>query len=236
MNKVIIGMLVKNEAGRYLKRVIDNIRISIDPSYIFVLDDRSTDGTVKELKELEVDHIETNTSLYTWESNEFHLRKHLLNKCEEIGLCNGFDYVGIIDADEIYQGKIDFSHGADYIGLPLFDMWSETHYREDSHWRAHKAIWPMFVKIRGITKWDRLPGLHCGRFPISKDIRHNIHLMPGAFIKHMGWSNIKDRWKKFKRYMRLDPLGQYGILEQYISIMDSMPNLIELAGKKEGAK
>ncbi len=66
---------------------------------------------------------------------------------------------------------------------------------------------------------------HCGRFP------ENIFELPNRIsqlrLKHFGWRKPEDRLKKFKRYQRLDPNGLYGWKEQYMSILDDNPNLVE---------
>jgi hypothetical protein len=71
-------------------------------------------------------------------------------------------------------------------------------------------------------------GLHCGRFPMNKLI---CPINSGINIKHMGWSTQKDREEKYKRYLRIDPDGKYGILEQYLSILDPKPELSLFEGE-----
>ncbi|HEY3426295.1 MAG TPA: glycosyl transferase family 2, partial [Negativicutes bacterium] len=44
--------------------------------------------------------------------------------------------------------------------------------------------------------------------------------------QHWGWARPADRLEKFYRYKKLDPKAQYGIKEQYQSILDPKPNLI----------
>ena len=46
-------------------------------------------------------------------------------------------------------------------------------------------------------------------------------------IKHYGWATQADRIAKYNRYMKLDPLGQYGWKAQYDSILDPNPRLIQ---------
>jgi hypothetical protein len=46
-------------------------------------------------------------------------------------------------------------------------------------------------------------------------------------VKHYGWATKEDRAAKYERYMRFDPEGKYGSLQQYESIMDADPKLVK---------
>jgi hypothetical protein len=72
-------------------------------------------------------------------------------------------------------------------------------------------------------EWNEKP-LHCGRFPCNSAPNTMPTMIP---IKHMGWSTEEDRQKKYDRYMKIDPLGRNGWLEQYKSILDESPNLVK---------
>lgn len=143
------------------------------------------------------------------------------------------DWILSLDADEIFQDKIiniikslisqpDY----DYYAFRLYDMWDEDHYREDNYWRAHNYYRPFLIRYQPNFSytWLEKP-LHCGRIP------ENIFNLNGCVcytrLKHLGWSRKKLREDKYKRYLQLDPEGNYGILEQYKSILDENPRLIK---------
>ena len=46
-------------------------------------------------------------------------------------------------------------------------------------------------------------------------------------IQHFGWATEEDREAKYKRYQDLDPDTIYGVKEQYDSILDTAPNLVQ---------
>jgi hypothetical protein len=235
---VIIGMLVKNEANRYLKRVLDKIVLNSDR--LIVLDDASEDDTVEICRDYGAEIHLSPVSL--WETNEYQQRYKLLELCLEKS--SESDFIGIIDADEIISidtetmfspvGNMKHQCGSapnevTYMGLPLFDMWSETHYREDKYWVAHRTFWPLFVRAKKelLGLWPKGQRLHCGRFPyIPRDPDRRVMAFRGYHIKHMGWATPKDRYSKFLRYMKIDSQGIYGILDQYLSIMDPYPNIV----------
>lgn len=219
---IIIGMLVKNEANRWLKECLNALR---PYDRIIVLDDCSEDDTVRICREFGAEVHLSMTSL--WGENEFRQRYRLLELCLE--KAKSGDFIGIIDADEILDGPPIFIDNIQpeigYIGLNLYDMWSLTHYRDDEYWSAHKRYWPLFVRAdRKLLDWENGSRLHCGRFPLIDSWK--MAISAGTKVKHMGWSTQKDRYKKFMRYMRIDGGGIYGVFEQYLSIMDPAANLM----------
>jgi glycosyltransferase involved in cell wall biosynthesis len=221
---LIIGMLVKNEANRWLSETIR----ALNCDHLIVLDDASSDNTIEICKSLRAEVHRSLTSL--WETNEYAQRHRLLELCLE--KAGRDDWLGIIDADEILDGapfkNFNIGPDADYVGIPLYDMWNATHFRDDERWNAHKRYWPIFARAnkRLLTSWTDGGRLHCGRFPIAQAIgRDNIARTNLLRVMHMGWSTPKDRYKKFMRYMKIDGAGKYGSLPQYLSIMDPEPVL-----------
>lgn len=143
------------------------------------------------------------------------------------------EWIIILDADEMFEEDAPYqlrellthSSNIDYFSFRLYDMWTETHYREDLLWQAHKWYRPLAVRNipKFQDKWQETPQ-HCGRFP-----KNIIDLRGGTSplrIKHLGWLRPQDRLDKYYRYKQLDPHGTYGNLEQYQSILDPNPTLV----------
>ncbi|MFW5890739.1 MAG: glycosyltransferase [bacterium] len=222
--KLVGGMLVRNEADRYLKDTLGHMLSYCDE--VVVLDDASTDKTVEIAKKFTPFVFEKNKSMF---HNEIVVRKelwkHILNRNP--------NWILILDADEIFEDEIvtridDMMNQSiyDVWGFKLFDMWNETHYRDDKYWKAHNFYHPFLV--RNITDykhiWNEKPH-HCGRFPVS------INNLPmgksNIRLKHLGWMKEKDRIEKYNRYKKFDPDAKYGWKEQYESILDESPNLVK---------
>lgn len=134
----------------------------------------------------------------------------------------------LYDIWQIYKSpfaniKLSTPH-RDGLGLITTDSTGYAYlYRNDPYWQAHNNYWPMAYRYTGINNflW-REQGLHCGRFPYN--IYQNIS--PSNFkIRHMGWATLEDRKIKYDRYIKADPKGDFGILEQYLSILDDNPVL-----------
>lgn len=227
-NKVTLAMLMRNESGKFLERVLTHAAKYIDNAVI--LDDASEDNSTyickKVLKNIPLKLVQNEKHGF---SNEIVLRKQLW----DITASTNPDWVLFLDADEIFEDRIceiirtlinqpDF----DYYAFRLYDMWNEDYYREDSYWVAHKYYRPFLIRYQPNFNytWLEKP-LHCGRIP------ENIFELPGclcyARLKHLGWSTKELRQFKYARYLKADPEGRYGSLEQYKSILDENPNLIK---------
>jgi glycosyltransferase involved in cell wall biosynthesis len=226
--KIALAMLVRNESGRYLQRVLKQARKYID--HAVILDDASEDNTVPLCKEiLQGIPLTLHSNKKPMFQNEIHLRKQLW----KMAISSNSEWIVILDADELFEDEapgqlrelLNQSKDIDFYSFRLYDFWTEKHYREDSHWQAHYWYRPFIVRnIQGFrAKWQETPQ-HCGRFPV------NILELRGATsplrVKHLGWINPQDRLAKYYRYKQLDPNGTFGNLEQYQSILDPAPNLV----------
>ena len=236
----IHGMaLLRNEANKWLDDFLIRYRQLCDK--IVILDDCSTDDTIKicnnylEIKNKKYEIHKNDTCI--WEENEVKARKKLFDLT--IAKAEHEDWIICLDGDELLVwGHVNYvkyclNHisktypleNIDGLGFKLFDMWSNTHYRQDKWWTGHFRYWPMAIRYdKNINyEWTNKK-LHCGRFPYNSAKKMNPSNIP---IKHMGWSTEELRQFKYDRYMRIDNKNIYGIKEQYESILDKNPYLIE---------
>ncbi|SHI78579.1 Glycosyl transferase family 2 [Desulfosporosinus lacus DSM 15449] len=227
-SKITFSMLVHNESGRHLERVLKQAAEYID--HAVILDDASKDNTIELCQEiLQGIPLTLHSNKEPLFHNEILLRKQLW----EIAVSTHSEWIIILDADEMFEDDgpkqirelLNHSSAVDYISFRLFDLWTENHYRDDLLWQAHKWYRPFIV--RNIpdfqAKWQETPQ-HCGRFPKNiTDLRGGTSPLR---IKHLGWVRPQDRLAKYYRYKQLDPNGTYGNLEQYLSILDPSPNLV----------
>ncbi|WP_312649917.1 glycosyltransferase family 2 protein [Aminipila sp.] len=227
-NKITLSMVVKNEQGRYLKQVLNSLKDHIDEAVI--IDDASTDDTVQIcqqiLQGIPLYITKNEKSLF---ATEVELRKKQWNET----IKRNPNWILNLDADEIVEEsfwdnaqKLVDNINCDCYCFRLYDMWDKTHYREDEYWNAHSIFRPFLMRYQpGFNYAWNETAQHCGRFPM------NTFSLPKAEskfrIKHLGWSTVKDRLKKAKRYELLDPDAIYGNKDQYDSIMDVNPNLVK---------
>ncbi|MFC3803500.1 glycosyltransferase [Cohnella sp. GCM10012308] len=225
--RITLSMIVKNECGRYLEQALKKHREYI--SNAVIIDDGSTDRTAEEclrlLEGIPVKLVRNPASRF---QNEIELR---LQQWEET-IRENPEWILNMDADEWFEdrfaGEIHrllAGEQADVLCFRLYDFWSKEAYRDDEYWQAHHYYRPFLLRYRPDFdyRW-RASAQHCGRFP------ENILELPSAKselrLKHMGWSSSVDRENKFIRYMLLDPKGEHGWREQYLSIMDEQPSLV----------
>ena len=171
---VIIGvMLVKNESGRYLEKVLTSMYKICHK--IIVVDDCSNDNTREICKEFGAEVHVSEKSL--WGIDELQQRMRLWNLA--INNANNKDWILCLDADEVLEDSkrfvteivvpVDwFGQDLDGISFRLFDMWDEKHYRDDEFWNAHNRQWVFMVRYKEGYKYEwSNKKLHCGRFPLN---------------------------------------------------------------------
>lgn len=225
---ITLSMIVKNECGRYLEQALTRHREYI--SNAVIIDDGSTDRTAEEcLRLLEGIPVKLVRNPVSRFQNEIELR---LQQWEET-IGENPKWILNLDADEWFEDRFAseihpllLGEQADVLCFRLYDFWSKKAYRADEYWQAHHFYRPFLLRYRPHFNYRwKTSAQHCGRFP------ENILELPSANsalrLKHMGWSSPVDRENKFIRYMLLDPNGEHGWKDQYLSIMDEHPSLVE---------
>jgi glycosyltransferase involved in cell wall biosynthesis len=226
--KLVLSMIVYNEANKYITKVLESTRDYIDAAVI--LDDCSTDNTIQViedvLKGIPCRIVKHSKSIFCHESNA---RK----EAWEEALKENPDWVLILDADQMFEVKFKDhiepllnQNDCDVLCFRLYDFWDEKHYRDDPAWSAHHYYKPFIVRAIKNFNWQWIEReRHCPPFPanINKLRFGNSSLR----VKHYGWAKLEDRIHKYNRYYTMDPEVKYGWREQYDSILDANPHLIE---------
>ena len=226
-NKVVLSMIVRNESNNYLETVLKDAIQYVDE--VLIIDDASEDNTVEICEKVlyNIPH-KIIVNEYSMFSTEYKLRKKQWE--ETIKLNPG--WIIFLDADEIFEDKMkrDIKYlisnkEIDLYNFRLFDMWNKEEYREDKYWNIHTHYMPFLMRYQ--PKFHYLfkkTNQHCGRLPKNTYIMNQCN--SEIRCKHLGWSRIEDRKRKYERYMKLDATGKDGSIEQYNSILDENPHLV----------
>jgi len=229
MSRLIVGSLIYNEEHKFLQEYLNKVS-KIADELIFI-DDGSTDNSVNICKQYTNNIFITN---HLFQQNESQLRQLLWKEC--CNFCKNDDFIFILDCDELLtESSIKYFHQAieaannlqaDGISLILYDMWNKTQYREEvPYWTASRHYWTRCVRYKkNYTYYWNNNKLHCGSLPINS---YYAAIPTKLQIQHMAYSTPALRQKKVEFYNKLDPEGQFGIKEQYNSILSDNPTLID---------
>jgi len=201
-NKLTAMMVVRNEAGRYLRQVLDDLSEWVDE--IVILDDASDDDTPSICKACpKVTRFERNP-LPMFMVHEGNLRARLWAMVEETHP----DWILAIDADELFEPRMrhevrDIINQTEYdaVEFRLFDFWgSLTHYRVDGEWNP----WNRFVRLLAryvpgkVCTWPDVP-FHVGRWPL--EYRGPLSTFQSDIrVKHLGWARPEEHRLKYELY------------------------------------
>jgi hypothetical protein len=229
-NHLTLVMLVRNEANRYLATMLEQSLQFIDAAVI--VDDASTDGTPEICRRL---CATAGLPLLFHQNPEpgFHNEVELRKQAWELALGADPEWLLFLDADEIFENRATNDLRPlladprwDFYSFRLYDFWDQEHFREDRYWQAHFHYRPFLLRYQPEYEyeWADQP-LHCGRLP------KNAANFPGTAsslrLKHYGWSDPERRLQKYHFYLAKDPEAQWGVAEQYRSILDPDPHLVE---------
>ncbi len=224
--RLVIGMVVRNAANRYLKRVLDSIQTYASEEVelkVVIVDDASTDNSpeicegypktrVVRLKERFFDKDESKLRHILWEE----IRKE------------NADWILIQDADEIFEKRFaemlpEFLNSRyEWIAFHWCDMWSETHYRTDKLW---SPCFRRLFKFRDEPLNIAPLKIHCSSIPRYAMESNLGTCYSNIRVKHL--ARIKDEDKKGKAdwYLKhgTDPTDK----KHMASVFDPNPTLKE---------
>lgn len=224
MSKVIVQMIVKNEADRYLEEVLDHTKSFADE--IVITDDGSTDNTVEIARKYTDNVYENETSLFA--INEGMLRQKAWDNIYTHARTD--DLILCLDADEkLFINGYDLNALADtnykVFGITFYHMWNNSEYRVDKAW-APVISSRLFRYREGGQFSDRR--LACGSEPsyIQRWIKRGyFFLATGLAMQHLGYMRDEDKQAKYERYMELDK-GEFHSRAHLESILDPNPTLV----------
>ncbi|MBE3575142.1 MAG: glycosyltransferase family 2 protein [Firmicutes bacterium] len=204
--RLLAALAVGNEAGRYLRPVLDHLAGWVDG--IVVWDDASSDGSGEICRQHPAVWRVLRSSSSLFETNESLLRQRLWQAALEFRP----QWVLAADADEIYESRISRQIGIllrqrdyDVIAFRLFDLWDDLdHYRVDGLWNPWPRFLPLLARVdpSASYSWPAVP-IHCPRLP--EELRSGRSVYHSDIrIRHLGWVRLEDRLRRYLFYRRKD--------------------------------
>lgn len=205
---LILGMVVRDEADRYLDEVLIKARRYVDE--LVILDDHSVDDTPSICE----DHGATVYPYPSVESEfmtrEHQVREYLWRYCLPRHARRG-DWILSIDADEIvqegfkdYKDKLMSQESVNNFSMQIYEAWgARDRIRIDRAWNPLGKHSPVLSRWLPMVNYKfHLLGLHSGRVPANQP----GPLVPSGFsILHLGWADPEDIPRKYERYTSMDP-------------------------------
>lgn len=200
--KLVTAMLARNEADRYLSRVLQRCREFSDA--VLLLDDRSVDATAKVAKEAGAT-VRGRSILYepAW-GHEAQARRELWDwACEEAG--DG--WVLFCDGDMLLRGDprpLCHSWDVNAWAFILYDLWdSETTYRSDGFWQGHRSPRPWLIRPGASWRdygasWQR--GIHTGHIAPSFPLQVTVAPPNEYYWLHLAYCKKPHRQVKWQQY------------------------------------
>lgn len=209
MPKLIGAVLARNEADRYLARVLANMAQFCDETV--VLDDHSTDDTRRVVEQAGAEwQLAPGGPDGWWGTDETTPRAALWAAAARKAGRDG--WILVLDADmeliEVTHDEIRALTTSDHCtawAWPLLDCWDsdETH-RVDGWWQAWRMprAWMFRVQpsVAYRPDWGHGRGIHAGHCPPNYPVVAGV--APG-WIRHLSYVRPEDRAAKLERYMAL---------------------------------
>lgn len=225
MARVMVSMIVRNEADRYLRAALECARIVAETTggHIRVVDDASDDETVTICQEYGAVILTTHEP--QWSKHEGLARQRLYRFTSSV--CVPGDWVLALDADETISVPEDVGAVVERavaddcaaVSLPLYEFWTPTQYRVDGFWFGTNT--PRLYAWRpGGTIADR--PMACGSVPTYVKSAPTFD-QDDVRLLHWGYLREEDRARKHAFYAGRDGHGARHIA----SIMAPHPRLRE---------
>ena len=220
-----VAALIRNEAERFLPRVLDVWSSFADE--LVILDDGSTDDSREICTRAGAYVVDADGGKVAW-GHESPKRARLFDLAWDIARLD--DYIFILDADMIpaKNPRVLLEADADMVFFPLFDLWdvAPLKYREDKFWRGHlhPRVWMVKKTVHGHVPWQwSQRGVHCGHLPLNFTGESGIYAPRDHALLHYAYSTPELRAEKYIAYASVAAHLSDHEIAHARSIMDPSP-------------
>lgn len=228
MTKIVANMVIRNEADKYLKPVLERLASQVD--LICVTDDCSDDDSAAIAESYGAKVQVMSTPIFA--TNEYALRQASWDFLDTQVTNDEPWWVLAIDADEMMyetahpMRELIEINGFEVISIDFYHMWTPTQFRVDKAWHPHGSSRLFKYYTDGLFKNQALA---CGSEPmyVQQLIRRGRFLQgSGLVMKHLSYMDEEGKRSKYERYAKIDG-GLYHANAHIESIMDPDPVLVD---------
>lgn len=205
MPKLVTAILARNEASRYLPKVLERCLNFSDK--VLLLDDRSTDDTAKLASSMGCDVRGRSVLQAPAWGTEAPARAELWDWASEEA---GDGWILVCDADMLFEGnprELLWTTEANSWAFILYDLWNETQYRSDGYWQAHLTPRPWLLRPKDVLAGEKPVwngrGIHVGHIPLNAQLRCLIAPVDTYYWLHYSYSTPADRLSKYQSYQQV---------------------------------
>lgn len=219
--KLVASLVCRNEVGRYLPLVLDNLLGFCDA--VAVLDDASDDGT----REFLIDDRDVRVHVFTqgeatFYQHEGRTRQALLASTLMLAPTHvlNVDCDELVDDGQRLRALLIEQPDVPVWSLIIEEVWKvgrrALQIREDGGWRSHplNVLWKVPPSISDLKIMDRR--LACRRVPTA--VWQQTGKPTGVGLLHFGWANPAERGTRYNRYQQHDK-GRFHASSHLRSIM-----------------
>lgn len=228
MSKIVANIVGRNEADKYLHRILTRLQPQVD--LICFTDDASDDDTAQ----IAADYgcIVQRMSEPTFRTNEGKLRQASWEHLEQsIGEERDWFVLAIDCDEELYEThhslrELTNQNMFDVLNVEFFHMWNETQFRVDKAWTPHPSTRLFRFLENGVFQNRQLA---CGSEPtyVQTLFRQGRYLpSTGLVMKHLSYMTDAGKKEKYDRYTAIDG-GAFHANAHIESIMDPAPQLMD---------
>lgn len=205
--RLVTALLLKNEAAKYLTRVLQHCQQFSDE--VLVLDDGSTDDTVKIATELGC-LVKQRPQAGMW-GNESPARAELWERGAKLAKDG---WLLICDGDQILHGDprpLCDTWEVSAWAFVLWDCWDGEHQARVDQWWGYGPVTPrpwLFrpsVCVQGAPQWSGR-GLHSGHCPSNIGGVVGVAPPDEFYWLHLAYLRREDRVRKHAQYLAKAPL------------------------------
>lgn len=205
--KISAGLIIRNEADRYLRFALENLATFVD--IVCIYDDGSSDDWEDLIPRGLLTKVAAVSARERDAQPSFHRHAIGRNKLLELTLGTAPDWIVASDADELFTDGLALRRAcettrADVLSVEISEAWElcddRICTREDGGWRSHPigAVWRASkLGGRALSLADK--DTATGRVP---DAIHRVaSTSSGVGLVHLGWANETERAARYKRHV-----------------------------------